>query len=50
MDFVVGMNREIGDSAAIEFSAAFYDALGAGESVEFAFALRSQRNSSRRDT
>lgn len=39
VDFVVGMNKAIGDSAAIEFSAAFYDALGAGESVEFAFAL-----------
>ncbi len=39
VDFVVGMNREIGDSAAIEFASAFYDALGAGESIEFAFAL-----------
>jgi WD40 repeat protein len=39
VDFVVGMNTEIGDSAAIEFASAFYDALGAGESVEFAFAL-----------
>lgn len=39
VDFVVGMNKAIGDTAAIEFSAAFYDALGAGESVEFAFAL-----------
>jgi WD40 repeat protein len=39
IDYVVGMNKTIGDSAAIEFSTAFYDALGAGESVEFAFAL-----------
>lgn len=39
VDFVIGMNKEIGDSAAIEFSTAFYDALGAGESIEFAFAL-----------
>lgn len=39
VDYVVGMNREIGDLAAIEFAAAFYDALGAGESIEFAFAL-----------
>ena len=39
IDFVVGMNKAIGDSAAIEFSTAFYDALGAGESVDFAFAL-----------
>jgi WD40 repeat protein len=39
IDYVVGMKREIGDSAAIEFAAAFYDALGAGESIEFAFDL-----------
>ncbi|HXH91395.1 MAG TPA: CHAT domain-containing protein, partial [Thermoanaerobaculia bacterium] len=39
IDYVVGMNRDIGDSAAIVFAAAFYDALGAGESVEFAFEL-----------
>lgn len=30
---------EIGDSASIEFSVAFYDALGAGESVQFAYKL-----------
>ncbi|NES01160.1 MAG: TIR domain-containing protein, partial [Symploca sp. SIO1B1] len=29
----------IGDSAAIEFAVGFYDALGAGESVEFAYKL-----------
>ncbi len=39
VDFVVGMNKEIGDRAAIEFAVAFYDALGAGESIAFAFAL-----------
>lgn len=39
INFVVGMDKAIGDSAAIEFSAAFYDALGAGESIDFAFAL-----------
>ena len=39
IDFVIGMNKEIGDSAAIEFAVAFYDALGARESIEFAFAL-----------
>lgn len=39
VDYVVGMSTEIGDSAAIEFAVAFYDALGAGESVEFAFDL-----------
>jgi hypothetical protein len=31
------MGREIGDKAAIEFAIAFYDALGNGESYEFAF-------------
>jgi hypothetical protein len=39
IDYVVGMKKAVGDSAAIEFSTAFYDALGAGESIEFAFAL-----------
>lgn len=39
VDYVVGMNRAIGDAAAIEFASAFYDALGAGQSVEFAFSL-----------
>src|SRR5437588_3667191 len=38
IDFVVGMNKAIGDSAAIEFATAFYDGLGAGESIQFAFA------------
>ena len=37
--YVVGMKRKIGDEAAIEFATAFYDALGAGESFEFAFKL-----------
>jgi hypothetical protein len=31
------MRREIGDKASIEFSVGFYDALGAGRSVEDAF-------------
>jgi CHAT domain len=35
--YVVGMNQEIGDRAAIEFAVLFYAALGAGESVEFAY-------------
>lgn len=39
IDHVVGMRRSAGDSAAIEFAIAFYDALGAGESVEFAYKL-----------
>lgn len=37
--YVVGTSQAIGDRAAIEFAVSFYDGLGAGESVEFAFAL-----------
>ena len=37
IDFVIGMNKEIGDQAAIEFAVGFYDALGAGYSVETAY-------------
>ncbi len=36
---VIGMKKAIGDAAAIEFAVAFYDALGAGKSVEFAYKL-----------
>jgi hypothetical protein len=39
IDYVIGMNQAIGDEAAIEFAVAFYDALGAGESVEFGYEL-----------
>lgn len=39
INFVVGMGKEIGDQAAIEFAVGFYDALGAGLSVEFAYEL-----------
>jgi len=39
IDHVVGMNRAIGDRAAIEFAKGFYDALGAGRSVEDAFEM-----------
>jgi hypothetical protein len=35
--YVIGMSQEIGDTAAIEFAVGFYDALGAGKSVEFAY-------------
>lgn len=34
---VIGMKQAIGDKAAIEFSRGFYDALGAGRSVDKAF-------------
>lgn len=37
--YVIGMSRAIGDKAAIEFAVGFYDALGSGESVEFAYQL-----------
>ena len=37
--FVVGMNTAVPDQAAIEFSEAFYDAIGSGKDVEFAFNL-----------
>lgn len=36
---VIGMTQEIGDRAAIEFSVGFYTALGAGESIAFAYEL-----------
>jgi hypothetical protein len=37
--YVIGMKKGIGDKAAIVFAVAFYDALGAGEIIEFAFDL-----------
>jgi hypothetical protein len=37
--YVIGMKNAIGDKAAIEFAVAFYDAIGAGESFEFAHKL-----------
>lgn len=37
--YVIGMNKNIGDKAAIKFATGFYRALGAGESVEFAYKL-----------
>jgi len=37
--FVIGMSDEIGDKAAIEFAVAFYDAIGAGRDIKFAFDL-----------
>lgn len=37
--YVIGMDKAIGDKAAIEFAVGFYDALGAGESIEFAYKL-----------
>ncbi|MDF5724360.1 MAG: CHAT domain-containing protein [Rhizonema sp. PD37] len=39
VNYVIGMNQTIGDKAAITFSVAFYDALAAGEQMEFAYEL-----------
>ena len=36
VNYVIGMSKQIGDQAAIEFAVGFYDALGAGRPVEFA--------------
>lgn len=35
--YVIGMNQAIGDTAAREFAVGFYDALGAGRDLEFAY-------------
>jgi len=37
IDYVVGMRKAIGDRAAIKFAVGFYDALGAGRTIEDAF-------------
>ncbi|MFG6094853.1 TIR domain-containing protein [Leptothoe sp. ISB3NOV94-8A] len=37
--YVIGMNQAIGDRAAIVFALGFYDALGAGRDIEFAYTL-----------
>jgi uncharacterized protein YjbI with pentapeptide repeats len=37
--YVIGMNKAIGDKAAVKFATGFYNALGTGESVEFAYKL-----------
>jgi hypothetical protein len=37
--YVIGMNQEVGDEAAIAFSIGFYQALGAGRSIEEAYKL-----------
>lgn len=39
INYVIGMNQAIGDRAAIEFAKGFYDALGAGRSIEVAFEI-----------
>ena len=37
VQYVIGMKQAIGDKAAITFATAFYDALGAGKPIDFAF-------------
>jgi len=37
INFVIGMNKAVGDRAAIEFAVGFYDALGYGFSVDTAY-------------
>jgi CHAT domain len=37
--YVVGMSQAIGDRAALEFAVGFYDALGAGREVDFAYEM-----------
>jgi tetratricopeptide (TPR) repeat protein len=37
--YVIGIPQAISDKAAIEFAVSFYDALGAGESIEFAYQI-----------
>lgn len=39
VSYVVAMSKAIGDRAAIEFAIGFYSALGAGETIEFAYEL-----------
>jgi hypothetical protein len=40
---VIGMNDSIGDDAALKFSIGFYDGIGDGQSVEFAYKLGCNR-------
>lgn len=37
INYVIGMSQSIGDKAAIKFATGFYDALGAGKTIEIAF-------------
>lgn len=39
INYVIGMNQEVRDDAAIAFTVGFYDGLGAGESIERAFEI-----------
>jgi len=39
INYVVGMDGNVDDAKAIQFAVAFYDALGSGRTVEFAYEL-----------
>lgn len=39
IDYVIGISQTIGDRTAIEFAVVFYEALGAGKTIEFAYKL-----------
>ena len=39
INYVIGMNKAIGDMAAIDFAKGFYDGLGAGRTIEDAFGF-----------
>ena len=39
IDHVIGMNQKIGDKAAIAFAIGFYQALGAGKTIEESYKL-----------
>lgn len=39
IEYVIGIREEISNEAALEFAIGFYDALGAGRSIEFAHRL-----------
>lgn len=43
--YVVGMNKAIGDKAAIDFAVGFYQSLGEGNDYEFAFDIAMINNS-----
>jgi len=43
--YVIGMNKAIGDKAALDFSVGFYQSLGEGNSYEFAFDMAMVNNS-----
>jgi len=39
IDYAIGMKKAVNDDSAIAFSIAFYDAIGSGETVPFAFDI-----------